>query len=220
MTTLLRVDASFRIEGSISRGLADSAQSAWEAEHPDTKVVRRDLGQNPLPADAWPAAIAASFAAAESRTPQQRAAVMLSTALADELIEADAAIIAVPLYNFGISQHVKAWIDLLLADPRFRPGAPEPMEGRPVLFALARGGGYGPGTPREGWDHATPYLQRIFGDVFMMDVRIAAAELTLAPVKPEMSELVGLSEESEAAAHVRAKEHALEVARQLVRPAA
>lgn len=220
MTTLLRVDASFRIEGSISRGLADSAQSTWEAEHPDTKVVRRDLGLNPLPADAWPAAIGASFAPAESRTPQQRAAVMLANALADELIEADAAIIAVPLYNFGISQHVKTWIDLLLADPRFAPGAPEPMAGRPVLFTLARGGGYGPGTPREGWDHATPYLERIFGDVMKMDVRIAAAELTLAPVKPAMADLIDLSKESEAAAHIRANEHALELARQLVRPAA
>jgi FMN-dependent NADH-azoreductase len=219
MTTLLRVDASFRIEGSVSRALADSALAAWKAEHPDTTVVRRDLGLNPLSADAWPAAISASWTPAESLTPQQRAATVLATSLADELIGADAALIAVPLYNFGISQHVKTWIDLLLADPRML-SAEEPLAGRPAIITLARGGGYGPGTPREGWDHATPYLQRIFGDVLKMEVRIAAAELTLAPVKPEMASLIDLSRESEQTAHATAGEHGLEVARQFIRSAA
>ncbi|MFC0625253.1 FMN-dependent NADH-azoreductase [Kribbella deserti] len=220
MTTLLRVDASFRIEGSVSRGLADSAQAAWEAEHPNTKVVRRDLGLNPLPADAWASAVSASFAPADTHTPQQRAALMLASALLDELLDADATIVAVPLYNYGISQHVKTWIDLLLADPRLRPGAGKPLIGRPAIIALARGGGYGPGTPREGWDHATPYLQRIFGDVLKMDVRITAAELTLAPVKPELADLIDLSKQSEAAAHEQANAHAQEIARRLALPAA
>ncbi len=47
-----------------------------------------------------------------------------------------------------------------------------------------RGGGYGAGTPREGWDHATPYLLRILGDVWGADVTLVEAELTLADVVP------------------------------------
>ena len=84
-----------------------------------------------------------------------------------------------------------------------------------MIFTLARGGGYGPGTPKEGWDHATPYLERIFGDHFKMDVRLAVAELTLAPVTPAMSDLIDLAKQSEEAAHVTAEEHAADVARQL-----
>ena len=49
---------------------------------------------------------------------------------------------------------------------------------------IARGGGYGPGTPRAGWDHATPYLQQIFGAVFGADLTVVEAELTLASVVP------------------------------------
>ncbi|MGH3589013.1 MAG: flavodoxin family protein, partial [Pseudonocardia sp.] len=75
-----------------------------------------------------------------------------------------------------------------------------PLRGRPVTLAIARGGGYGPGTPREGWDHATPYLERIFGDVFGGDVTAVAAELTLADVKPEMADLRGLAAQSRARA--------------------
>ncbi|MDX6262016.1 MAG: FMN-dependent NADH-azoreductase, partial [Kribbellaceae bacterium] len=47
MTTLLRVDASIRVDGSVSRALADSAEAAWRAEHPDGVVVHRDLGRHP-----------------------------------------------------------------------------------------------------------------------------------------------------------------------------
>ena len=35
------------------------------------------------------------------------------------------------------------------------------LEGKPALVLTTRGGGYGPGTPREGWDHNTAYLRRI-----------------------------------------------------------
>src|SRR4028118_2376299 len=45
--TLLRVDASFRTEGSTSRAVADSAQRARLREHPDREVVPRDLGRAP-----------------------------------------------------------------------------------------------------------------------------------------------------------------------------
>jgi FMN-dependent NADH-azoreductase len=66
---------------------------------------------------------------------------------------------------------------------------------------IARGGGYGAGTPREGWDHATPYLLRIFGDVFGADVTLVAAELTLADVTPAMADFRDLAKANREAAH-------------------
>ena len=201
--TLFRLDASIRVEGSVSREVADTLQSGWLAEHPGTEVVHRDLRTDPVQAGVWAAAALGSFAPEEARTPEQRAAVALAGELADELVEATAVVIATPLYNFGIAQHLKAWIDLLLIDPRFSPGA-LPLAGKPVAIVIARGGGYGAGTPREGWDHATPYLVRIFADVLGGDVTVVAAELTLADVNPAMAELRGLAAESRAQAHTDA----------------
>lgn len=183
--------------------MADAVERAWCDHHPAPKVVRRDLAVAPVPADAWALAVHAGFVAEEERSPQQRAARTLASALADELLAADSALIAAPLYNYGISQHLKAWIDLVVTDPRFAPGS-APLAGRPVTVVVSRGGGYGPGTPREGWDHDTPYVVRIFRDVFGADVTVVTAELTLADVNPAMAHLRDLA----AASLARAMEEA------------
>ena len=210
---LFRLDSSIRTEGSISREVADVVEDAWVGH-----VVRRDIGLAPLPSDAWPAAVAGSHVPEEARTPAQRQALALAATLADELLDAQTVLIATPLYNFGVPAHVKAWIDLVITDPRFGPGN-RPLEGKAVVLVAVRGGGYGAGTPREGWDHATPYLERIFGDVFGMQTRTAVAELTLAPVTPGMETLIEAAKESNQAAHITAEEHAAEVARELAEAA-
>jgi FMN-dependent NADH-azoreductase len=197
--TLFRVDSSILGDASVSRAVADVVERAWRDHHPEPKVVRRDLAANPVPADAWQLSVSAMFTAEAERTPQQRAAVTLASSLADELLGADAALIAAPLYNFGVSQHLKTWIDLVLTDPRLAPGSAG-LAGRPVTIVVSRGGGYGPGTPREGWDHDTPYVRRIFGDVLGGDVTVVAAELTLAEMKPEMAHLRELAATSRARA--------------------
>jgi FMN-dependent NADH-azoreductase len=202
--TLFRLDASIRHEGSVSRELADTVESSWSADRPGTPVVRRDLGAQPLPATAWPTAVGAGYTAAADRTPEQHAAVALATELADEFAAADAAILAVPLYNYGVPAQVKTWIDLLITDHRFASGAPQLMAGRPMTIVIARGGGYGEGSPKAGWDHSTGYLERIFGDVWGMDVEVVAAELTLADVVPAMADLRELAAQSRTAAHERA----------------
>jgi len=222
MTTLLRVDASIRVEGSVSRALADSAEAAWKAEHPDGVVVRRDLGLHPLPSTVWPTLAAAQVGEeptdAGDRIPLAEARA-IAEELATEVKTADAILLAVPLYNYGIANTVKTWIDLLLIDPELVRG-PSPVAGRPVIFTLARGGGYSPGTPKHGWDHATAYLERVFGDIFGMNIRTAVAELTLAPITPGMEELIDASKVSESEAHATAEQHGAVVARELVGNAA
>src|SRR5689334_20477804 len=101
MTTLLRIDASIRVDGSVSRALADSAEATWKAEHPDGVVVRRDLGRHPLPGDAWPAVIGAElgFDAGDDATRADLASARaLAAELSQELRDADAVLLAVPLY--------------------------------------------------------------------------------------------------------------------------
>ena len=184
--TLFRLDASFRIEGSASREIADIVEQEWLANHPRDTVERRHVGVDVLPADAWAAAVTGSFVAEADRTPEQRAAVALAAQLVDELVAADAVLLAIPLYNFGVSQHAKTWIDLVIADPRAAAGGPPLLAGKPVVLATVRGGAYGAGTPREGWDHSTAYLRRIVGDVWGADLTVVEREFTLVGVNPAL----------------------------------
>ena len=199
---LFRLDNSLRTEGSVSRELADTAEAAWLAEHPGGEVVRRDLGTEPRLASSWVDAVAG--------TP---GAVTLAAQLADELLDADAVLVSLPLYNFSVPAPFKTWIDLLFTDPRFAPGAAQPLAGRQGILAVARGGGYAPGTPREGWDHATPWVQRILGDVFGLDVHLVEAELTMAPFVPAMESLREIAAQSRRDAHAAADTHGRALAR-------
>ena len=215
-----RLDASLRAEGSVSRRLADAVEEQWLQKHPHATVTHRDLGLNPLPA-LWPAAVAAQFAPPEQeRTPEQAAASQLAAALVDELLDADAYVFAVPIYNWGIPQHVKNWIDLIITDPRASAGNPVPLlRGRPAVLVEARGGGYAPGTPREGWDHATPYMVRVLRDLWGLELEVARAELTLAEQTPAMADLRPIAAQQLAEAHDAASSFGADIARRLLIPA-
>ena len=213
--TLFRLDASIRIDGSVTRQVADTVERSWAVHHPGVDVVRRDVGTSPLPSQAWPLAVAGAWIPADQRNPEQGSAAELASTLADELVAAQAYVFAVPLYNFGVAQGFKTWVDLVVTDPRFGPGAPSAVTGRPAVLVTARGGGYGAGTPREGWDHSTPYLKRILGDVFGLDLHVVEAELTLAGVTPAMEALRPLADESLRDALAVAAEHGLTLAERI-----
>jgi len=198
--TLFRLDASIRVDGSASREIADIVEQEWLTAHPGDTVERRHIGVDPLPADAWGLAVAASFTPPEARTPEQQAAVQLGTTLVDELLAADAILLAVPLYNFGVSQHIKTWIDLIITDPRAAAGGPPLLAGKPVVLATVRGGAYSAGTPREGWDHSTLYLKRILTEVWGADLTVVEREFTLVGVNPALDSFTDLAAEMHAGA--------------------
>ena len=185
--TVLRIDASIQGPNSASSELADIAEAEWLAVRPETTIVRRHVAADPLPADAWSLALQARWLPEDQHTDAQRAAVELATELADELRQADAVILALPLYNWGVSQHTKIWIDLAIAGGS---QGERLLEGKPALVLTTRGGGYSPGTPREGWDHNTAYLRRIVADVWGADLTLIERELTLAGVNPAMDALI------------------------------
>jgi FMN-dependent NADH-azoreductase len=200
--TLFRLDASINPATSASRAIADIVESEWLAENPAGIVVRRDLGTEPIAADAWTAALRAGWTPEADRTQEQTAAIALAAGLTEEVRSADAVLLAVPLYNFGIPQHVKTWIDVVLA------GATSPNEallaGKPAVLVVVRGGAYGAGTPREGWDHSTGYLRRILADVWGADLTIIEREFTLVGVNPALDDFKELAGQFKDAAHAAA----------------
>jgi FMN-dependent NADH-azoreductase len=207
--SLFRLDASIMPGISTSSELADLLEAEWSAAHPGEPVVRRNLGTNPLPADAWAHATTGAYTPEGDRSPAQQDALALAAELMAELTDADAVLLAIPLYNFGVSQHVKAWIDLVNSGAG--TGADGLLKGKPTALVTVRGGGYGPGTPREGWDHSTPFLRRIFGDLWQAELTVVERELTLAATTPGMEGLRDLA----AQRHIEAKDAARHTGRSL-----
>lgn len=200
MPRLLHIDSSIQGERSVSRRLTARAAAAWRVAHPGGTVSYRDLGAEPLPhLDA--AGGVAHMLAPDQHTPAQAASYALRVELIDEVKAADTIILGLPLYNFGPPSTVKAWVDHLIVpglsyDPATNAGL---LGGRDLIVLRSRGGGYGSGTPREGWDHAEQWLPH---GLMMtgLEPRYIVAELTLAGVVPAMAELEPLAAASLAAA--------------------
>jgi FMN-dependent NADH-azoreductase len=196
MTQLLHIDSSVQGGRSVSRRLTARAAERWRATHPSGTVTYRDLAVNPIPhLDAETGT--ARLVPAEARTPAQETSFAFSVALVDEIKNADTVLLGVPLYNFGAPSTVKAWVDHIVA-----PGLSIDAEtgggllgGTDFIVLASRGGGYGPGTPREGWDHAEAWLPHAIS-LTGLQPRFITAELTMADVNPAMADLKPLAAES------------------------
>ncbi|MFD8134358.1 MULTISPECIES: FMN-dependent NADH-azoreductase [Streptomyces] len=210
MATLLHIDSSvFPGEASSSRSVTDAFRRAWEEQHPQGTVIYRDLAAAPVPhitADAW----SAGYAAPCEHTPEQSAAFAARVKLIEELEQADAVLIGAPMYNFSIPSTLKAWLDNVLLLGRTAGETPS-AQGTPVIVVASRGGSYAAGTPREDYEFVQNYLEAVLKNTLGLDLDFIVPELTMAPRRPAMSELVPLYE----ASRKRAFEDATAKARQL-----
>ena len=171
----LRVDASMRREGSVTRRLADRLIARLQAEGVVGAVDRLDLAQTPAGYvdEAW---IGANFTAPEARDEAQRAALAPSDALVERLKAADVLVLAAPMYNFGPPAALKAWIDQIArAGVTFRYGEAGPvglLEDKKAYIVTATGG-----APVESAvDYAIPYLRHVLGFIGVTDVTVVAAD--------------------------------------------
>jgi FMN-dependent NADH-azoreductase len=204
LMSLFRLDASVTPATSQSRALADLVEAEWSAEHPDSVVTRRDLGTNPLSATTWRDIVTSMGVQDADLSPEQRDAKALAATLADEMLNADALLFAIPLYNWGVAAHVKSWYDLAYTDPRINGGA---LKGKPAVLATVLGGNYNPGTPKEGWDHSTPWLRRVLEEVWGVDLLVVQRQFTLVGVNPALDQFTELAAEIKTAAEQLAVEH-------------
>ena len=108
---ILRIDASMRRAGSVTRDLTDRLIDKLRAENQEVSVVTRDLADGvPMIDETW---IGANFTDEAARDDNQRAALAVSDSLIAELQAADTLVIGLPVYNFGVPAALKAWIDLV-----------------------------------------------------------------------------------------------------------
>lgn len=195
MATLLHIDSSLSPHGaSASRAVTDAFRRTWEEQHPEGTVIYRDLSAQPVP-HITAAAHTAGFADPATHTPEQAAAFHARVQLIEELEAADAVLIGAPMYNLTIPSTLKAWLDNVVLFGR-TAGDGQSVKGTPVTVVASRGGAYGPGTPREGYEYVQNYLSAVLADFLGADLDFIVPELTMAPANPDMAELVPLFEAS------------------------
>ncbi|OLT02295.1 FMN-dependent NADH-azoreductase [Pseudonocardia sp. CNS-004] len=201
MSYLLHIDSSSLGEASVSRQVARSFLDGWDGE-----VVHRDLAAAPVP-HISAAGVTARVTDPARYTDEQAAAAALQDALIDELLGAGAYLFTVPMYNLTMPSVFKAWLDQILVFGRTIGGS-SPVAGRPAVVISARGGSYGPGAPRHGFDYVVPVLEALLGheDMLGLDVTTVIPELTMAPHTPALAALLPKHEASMADAHDRARE--------------
>lgn len=172
-TRLLRLDASARRTGSVTRALNDRIVERFRNAGP-VEVTTRDLA-DPLPliGENW---IGANFTDPAERTPEQRETLAFSDRLVAELRAADVLVIGLPVYNFGVPSALKAWIDLVArARETFAYSETGPrglLEGKRAIVSVASGGT----AIGSDFDFASGYLKHILGFVGIDDVVFVAAD--------------------------------------------
>lgn len=214
--SLLHLDATASPNGpSVSRQLTSLFADTWREQHGTAGYRHRDLAADPVPllgpgfvtlgrrlaeqGTVPPAEVAAQ---AQDASEQQEWALTLP--LVEEVLAADTLLLGVPMYNFTVPAALKAWIERIsfpgaYTDPRTGEHL---LRDTRVVIATARGGGYGPGTPREPFDHQAPYLRMYFGDLGIREENLyfVHAELTRAAAMPDLARFTDLATDSLTAA--------------------
>ena len=172
---VLKITSSARGQASESTRLADNYITALRAAQPELKVVTRDIAADALP-HIDGNVLGAFFTPAEQRTAEQQALIARSDALVAELQAADAIVLAVPMYNFGIPSTLKSYFDWIARAGvtfKYTPTGPVGLlADKPVTVFAARGGLY-QGTSH---DTQTGYLKDFLGFIGLKSVEFVYAE--------------------------------------------
>ncbi|MFJ2738068.1 FMN-dependent NADH-azoreductase [Streptomyces sp. NPDC087440] len=209
MPHLLHLDTSARSD-SFSRELGATFVDHWRAAQPNGTYTYRDLVKDPVePIDEAGSRLVTEssvhgvqdLAAMDelASAPELAPAWAVTRPLIHALLSADVLVIGAPMYNFSVPGSLKTWMDRVTL-----PWLP--LSGKTAVILSARGGAYGPGTPREPFDFQEPYLRAYFSTLNLTDIEFVHTELTHAPAVSRLAHLRDIHDTSRATALDRVKE--------------
>ncbi|WP_405066359.1 NAD(P)H-dependent oxidoreductase [Kribbella sp. NBC_01510] len=196
---LLHLDSSAnRSDESVTRRLTRLFADRWQAVHGSAGYRYRDLAVDPVPP------IDTAYCQLGQRSERQGVVPLtlvgtliestaeanawaLTKPLIDEVVSSRTILIGAPMYSFSLPAALKAWIDRITFPGAFRDGVLSDTE---VVVISSRGGAYGPGARREGWDYEFPYLRAYFTNYGVPgdNLRFISAELALADLIPRFAD--------------------------------
>lgn len=175
MKNILVITASIFGQDGQSSQLVTKTLDKLTRQHPEARVEIRDLAKEPVPhLDAE--RFGAFLSAQDDPTAEQAEVLAYSDELIAEFKQADAVLLGVPMYNFGVPSVLKAYFDHIARAGvtfRYTENGPEGLlDDKPVYVLAARGGIYA-GTPN---DSQTPFLRSFLGFLGLKSVEFVYAE--------------------------------------------
>jgi len=178
MKNILHISSSPHEENSVSKKLGNAIAEQLREANQDAVIKHVDLIENPFP-HLDPALVKAIRTKQEDLTDDQKLLLKRSDAAVKDIMDADAIVIGIPFYNFGVPSVIKAWLDhVVRAGVTFRYGENGPvglLTSKKVYLAIASGGIYSEG-PMQAYDHAEPYLRSVLGFIGINDISVVRAE--------------------------------------------
>jgi FMN-dependent NADH-azoreductase len=175
---ILQLISSPRGEVSFSNKLGNAIVEKLQAADPESTVKVLDLTKTPYH-HLEEVHINSFFTPAESRSPELIEAVKNSDQAVAELKDADVIVIGVPMYNFGITSSLKAWVDhIARAGQTFSYSEKGPeglVKNKKVYLAISSGAVYSEGVMKP-YDFTEPYLRSVLGFLGMTDLKVFRAE--------------------------------------------
>lgn len=132
MRTLLHIDSSSNLRTSLSRKLTAEFVAAWRATRTRETVIHRDLVRAPVPLPGSDLFEARTLSPGATPSEAEAKALALANALTDEVFEAEALVLGVPVTAFSAPAAFKAWLEQVAATGR--------AQRRAANGAAARGG--------------------------------------------------------------------------------
>ena len=150
-------------------------------QDPSATIVYRDLITDHIPymnfrtmPGLHPSAVASDMLSEEERSTRSVTERALS-----EFLSADAIVLGVPMYNFGIPAQLKSWFDAILIPGRtftYTSDGPKGLAGaKRVILVITRGGFYGATGVSSAMEHAESYVRAA-----LSLIGISGPELVLA----------------------------------------
>ncbi len=174
---ILEIQSSARTEASITRRLTRSIINRLSMDGEADVQKRNLLDVLPFVTHAW-------IEHAETERRQ-------SMVLIEELKRADAVVVGLPIYNFGVPASFKAWFDLVAIAGttfKYKEGWPEGLLADRPTWVVVGSDGVARGSD---FDFATPWLRTAFNMIGIKDIYfIDADQHLLYPSRLEQAEAV------------------------------
>lgn len=179
MKNLLIINASPRIERSVTRAMTKLFVDKWTEANPDHTLCYREVGREPIPhvSELW---ISAAFKPAELRTEDEINTLKASDQYIAEIKAADVIVLGTPMYNWSIPSVLKAYLDQVIRaneTVKMRPDdLQNPYRGllkdKKVYMLFSRGNaGYDKGEYYAHMNFQTEYLKTAFEIMGLSDIQ-------------------------------------------------
>ncbi|MEI7435558.1 MAG: NAD(P)H-dependent oxidoreductase [bacterium] len=180
MNKLLHIIATPRGETSSTRKVSDVFLASFRSTHPGWSIEELDLSKEELPSltakrvDGKYVLLGGKDLYGDLREAWQEIVAEI-----ERFLSADAVLISVPMWNFGIPYTLKHYIDVIVQPTylfRYTATGVEGLAmGRKMVVVTSRGGDYSSEAAKSA-DFQEPYLRFVFGFTGITDITFINAE--------------------------------------------